>query len=84
VILDCDLVAVSPSSVYRVLKEAGLINKWNPKPNKNGKGFVQPLQPHAHWHIDISHLNLIGTFFHMCSILVSSVALLSIGRFGRV
>jgi putative transposase len=67
--LDCDLVAVSPSSVYRVLKKAGLINQWNPKPSKKGSGFVQPLRPHAHWHIDISYLNLCGTFYYMCSIL---------------
>ncbi len=67
--LDCDLVAVSPSSVYRVLKKAGFINQWNPKPSKKGTGFVQPLRPHAHWHIDISYLNLCGTFYYMCSIL---------------
>ena len=67
--LDCDLVAVSPSSVYRVLKKAGLINPWNPKSSKKGSGFVQPLWPHAHWHIDISYLNLCGTFYYMCSIL---------------
>lgn len=67
--LDCDLVAVSPSSVYRVLKKAGLINQWNPKSSKKGSGFVQPLWPHAHWHIDISYLNLCGTFYYMCSIL---------------
>jgi len=67
--LDCDLVAVSPGSVYRVLKKAGLINQWNPKSSKKGSGFVQPLRPHAHWHIDISYLNLCGTFYYMCSIL---------------
>lgn len=67
--LDCDLVAVSPSSVYRVLKKAGLINQWNPKASKKGTGFVQPLRPHAHWHIDISYLNLCGTFYYMCSVL---------------
>lgn len=67
--LDSDIVAVSPSSVYRVLKKAGLINQWNPKSSKKGTGFVQPLQPHAHWHIDISYLNLCGTFYYMCSIL---------------
>jgi len=67
--LDSDLVAVSPSSVYRVLKKAGLINQWNPKPRRKGNGFVQPLRPHDHWHIDISYLNICGTFYYMCSIL---------------
>ena len=30
---------------------------------------VQPLQPHQHWHIDISYINLSGTFYYLCSIL---------------
>lgn len=67
--LDRDLVAVSPSSTYRVLKAAGLLEGWRPKPSKKGTGFVQPLAPHHHWHIDISYLNISGTFFYLCSIL---------------
>lgn len=67
--LDRDLVAVSPSSTYRVLKAAGLIKTWNPKPSRKGGGFVQPLQPHEHWHIDVSYLNIAGTFFYFCSVL---------------
>jgi hypothetical protein len=34
--LDADIVAVSPSSVYRVLLNAGLLRKWNGKPSKKG------------------------------------------------
>ena len=30
--LDADIVAVSPSSVWRVLSHAGLLTKWNAKP----------------------------------------------------
>lgn len=67
--LDNDIVAVSPSSVYRVLKQAGLLQKWAPKVSQKGTGFVQPLQPHEHWHIDISYLNICGTFYYLCSIL---------------
>ena len=52
--LDRDIVAVSPSSVYRVLKQAGLLARWN-KPSKKGTGFVQPLAPHEHWHVDIAY-----------------------------
>jgi len=67
--LDQDVVAVSPSSVYRVLKGAGLLdrNKWTP--SKKGTGFVQPLKAHEHWHIDISYLNVAGTFYFLCSVL---------------
>ena len=46
--IDADIVAVSPSSVYRVLKRAGLLGGWNRKPSKKGQGFVQPLKPHEH------------------------------------
>ena len=67
--LDRDIVAVSPSSVYRVLSGAGLLRRWDNKANNKGKGFVQPLRPHEHWHIDISYINICGTFYYLCSIL---------------
>ena len=67
--LDRDIVAVSPSSVYRVLSEAGLLHKWNTNKSLKGTGFVGPLAAHEHWHLDISHLNICGTFYYLCSIL---------------
>jgi transposase InsO family protein len=67
--LDRDIVAVSPSSVYRVLKAAGLLaDRWQ-KPSLKGRGFVQPLAPHDHWHIDFSYVNVGGTFYYLCSVL---------------
>ena len=67
--LDRDIVAVSPTSVYRVLKAEGLLaNRWQ-KPSRKGTGFVQPLAPHDHWHIDFSYVNVGGTFYYLCSIL---------------
>jgi transposase InsO family protein len=38
-------------------------------PSKKGTGFVQPLHPHQHWHIDIAYLNVGGTFYYLCSVL---------------
>ena len=67
--LDADVVAVSPSSVYRVLRAAGRLDRWNPKPSRKGTGFQQPDGPHRHWHIDIAYLNVSGTFYYLCSIL---------------
>jgi transposase InsO family protein len=67
--LDADVVAVSPSSVYRVLRQEGRLDRFSVKPSKKGTGFVQPLRPHAHWHVDISYINLGGTFYFLCSIL---------------
>lgn len=67
--IDQDIVATSASSVYRVLARAGVLDRWNRKPSKKGTGFVQPLRPHEHWHIDVAYLNLAGTFYYLCSIL---------------
>ncbi len=67
--LDDDIVAVSPTSVYRVLKRAGRLDRKWQKPSKKGTGFVQPTKPHEHWHIDISYINVAGTFYFLCSVL---------------
>ncbi len=67
--LDHDVVAVSPASVWRVLKQAGLLSRWKAKPSRKGTGFEQPLAPHQHWHVDVSYINLSGTFYYLCSVL---------------
>ena len=67
--LDADVVAVSPATTYRVLRAAGLLDRWNRKPTKKGTGFVQPLTPHEHWHIDIAYVNIASTFYYLCSVL---------------
>jgi hypothetical protein len=59
--LDADIVAVSPTSVWRVLGQAGLLSKWNGKPSNKGTGFEQPLAVHQHWYIDVSCINISGT-----------------------
>jgi len=67
--IDADVVAVSPSSVFRVLHAAGRLQPWSRKPSKKGTGFEQPLLPHQHWHIDIAHINIHGTFYYLCAVL---------------
>lgn len=67
--LDNDVVFVSPATTYRVLSQAGRLDRWHKRPNKKGTGFVQPLRPHQHWHVDISYLNLGGTFYYLCTVL---------------
>jgi putative transposase len=67
--LDQDIAAVSPSSVYRILSSNDLLNRWNNKPTSKDKGFVQPLEPNKHWHTDISYINICGTFYYLCSAL---------------
>lgn len=67
--LDDDVAAASPATVYRVLKSADRLRWPSPTNERRGKGFHQPSGPHRHWHIDFSHLNVCGTFYHICSIL---------------
>lgn len=67
--LDADVAAVGPTSVWRVLREAGLMQAWNGKESRKGTGFVQPLAPHEHWHVDVTYINICGTFYYLCSLL---------------
>lgn len=67
--IDQDIAYVSPSTTQRVLKAAGLLDRWNRKPSGKGTGFVQPTAAHQHWHIDIAYLNVAGTFYYLCSVL---------------
>jgi putative transposase len=67
--LDADVVAVSPATVYRVLKADGRLDRWQRRRSTKGTGFVQPLAPHEHWHTDITYVNLAGTFNLLCGVL---------------
>ena len=67
--LDADVAALSPSTVYRILRACGLMETWARKPSSKGTGFKQPSAPHKHWHVDITYINLGGTFFYLCLVL---------------
>ena len=69
--LDQGIVAVSPSTVFRVLREAGLSSRWTlPDGRKASRqGFHQPQRPHEQWHSDIAYINLRGTHYFFISVL---------------
>ena len=67
--LDEELAAASPSTVYRVLLEANMLNEALGAPSQKGSGFDQPSKPHSQWHSDISYINIAGTFFYFISVL---------------
>lgn len=67
--LDADVVAVSPATVYRVLTAAGRLERFRGKPSRKGTGFEQPLAAHAHWHVDVTYVNIAGTFYYLCALL---------------
>jgi putative transposase len=67
--IDRDVVAVSPTTVWRVLHQAGRLRRRSPESSGKGRGFAQPAKPHGHWHIDVSYLNIRGTFYYLCGVL---------------
>ena len=67
--LDASVVAVSPATVYRVLRKAGRLDCFRGKPSKKGTGFEQPLKAHDHWHADVTYINIAGTFYYLCALL---------------
>jgi transposase InsO family protein len=67
--IDENVAACSPRSVHRLLSEAGLLDKHTPKDSLKGKGFEQPTRANEHWHVDISYVNVCGTFYYLCSVL---------------
>ncbi|MHB8421659.1 MAG: IS3 family transposase [Leptospirales bacterium] len=69
--LDQGVAAISPATVFRILKEAGLSSKWTlPEGRKASRqGFCQPQRPHEQWHTDIAYINLRGTHYFFISVL---------------
>jgi len=64
--IDEDIAYASPSTVYRVLKEEGLLNGYiTRKESKKGHGYVQPERPHEEWHTDITYVNVLGSFMFL-------------------
>lgn len=68
--LDRGIVAVSPSSTYRILLSCGLMNRWNRGTGGTAKdGFHHPLSSHQQWHIDIKYVNFQGAFLFLISVI---------------
>jgi hypothetical protein len=61
------IVACSPGTVYNVVRQA---DSLRPRGNESrkGKGFVQPLTAHEHWHIDVAYINIAGAFVFMAKV----------------
>jgi putative transposase len=67
---DAGVAAVRPTTVYEILKEAGLIGRWKrPEITAHKIGFEQPSVPHEQWHTDIAYLNILGTQYFLISVL---------------
>lgn len=67
--IDANVVFASPATVWRVLSGAGLLERFPHRPSRKGQGFQQPLAVHEHWHVDISYINIQGTFYYLCAVI---------------
>ena len=68
--IDEDVAYASPSSVYRVLQAAGLLQAA-PVSDRSlrGCGYEQPTGAHQEWHTDITCVNVLGTYLLLIAIL---------------
>ena len=67
--VDADIAAVSPATVYNVLKRGGLTKKWAELGEDAKKGFEQPKAVHEQWHADFSYVRVCGIFYYFVSVM---------------
>ncbi len=66
--LDESVVAVSASSVYRVLREANLVCGWKPRPKDKGSGRGEPpSRPDEKWQTDIKYVRVGARNYYLLS-----------------
>jgi hypothetical protein len=53
--VDAGVAVLSPSSVYRVLKDADLLYRWK-RSTTSGTAPAKPTRPHQRWHTDLMYL----------------------------
>ena len=67
--VDANIAALSPATVYNVLKRSGLTKKWAETAEESKKGFDQPKAVHEQWHIDFSYIRVSGVFYYFVSVM---------------
>lgn len=67
--MDQNILAASPSAIYRTLSKAGVLRTRQTRKPKKGGGFEQPLFPHQHWHTDISYIKIDKVFYYLVCVL---------------
>jgi len=67
--VDANIAAVSPATVYNVLKRNELTKKWAELQEEKKKGFEQPKAVHEQWHTDFSYIRVCGVFYYFVSVM---------------
>jgi putative transposase len=79
--IDKDVAYASPSTEYRVLKEAEMLQKKADDTSRD-KGLKQPLKPHEHWHTNISYVKIKHRFyfFSVCWTVIAVTSFIGISE----
>lgn len=63
--VDEDVAYVSPSTVYRILSEAGLIEPWNQSKKGTGQLPARPREPNELWQTDLRYVKVAGRTYYL-------------------
>ena len=66
--IDEDVAYVSPSSVYRILRDADLLYRWK-RSRKSGEPPPEPTEPNERWHTDLMYLRVEDTWYFLVTVL---------------
>jgi transposase InsO family protein len=66
--VDEDVAYLSPSSVYRVLKDADLLYRWK-RSARSGAAPAKPERPHERWHTDLMYLRIGDAWYFLVTVL---------------
>jgi putative transposase len=67
-LLDKNIVAVDPSTLYRLLSKHGLLTKWVPG-SLIGKKPPEPTKPNQRWHTDLMQISIFGDIYYLQNII---------------
>jgi transposase InsO family protein len=66
--VDEDVAYVSPSSVYRILRDADLLYRWK-RSERGGKAPPEPTAPNQRWHTDLMYLRIEDSRYFLVTVL---------------
>lgn len=66
--VDADVAYVSPSSVYRILRDADLLYRWK-RGSQAGERPAAPTRVHERWHTDLMYLRVGDGWYFLVTVL---------------
>ena len=66
--VDADVAYLSPSSVYRVLRDADRLYRWK-RSASVGAVPAKPTRPHQRWHTDLMYLRIADQWYFLVSVI---------------